>query len=41
MEQLLAQLGRQWYLLLALVGVAALLLLNGAAYVHVDRKSVV
>ena len=37
MEQLLAQLGRQWYLLVALAGVAALLLLNGAAYVHVMR----
>lgn len=37
MEQLLAQMGRHWYLLLALVGVAALLLLNGVAYVHVMR----
>lgn len=37
MEQVLTALGRHGALLLALVGVAALLLLNGAAYVHVMR----
>ena len=37
MEQVLAALGRYGALVLALVGVAALLLLNGAAYVRVMR----
>lgn len=37
MEHLLAQVEARWYLLLALVGLAALLLLNGVAYVRVMR----